>query len=377
MKPVCSLLLLLLLCLVPLQVNALEPEWDYQQQLDAIGADELEDTMPQDAKTLLEDTGIRGIDYQAMLSLSPEEFFRQICQMVSTRMRQPLVMFGAILGTILLCATLDSLKTALWDGALSSVFSAVAVVCIAAAVASPMLDCIQSTARSIQECATFITSFIPVFSSVITVSGHPVTASTYTMFLFAACQVVSQVVSNILVPLLGIYLALCITGSLSPNLQILPIAKAIKSGVSWTLGLLLTLFVGLLSVQTMVASSSDTVAAKTAKFLIGSFVPVVGSALSDAFVATQGYLKLLKTAVGAFGVLVSAATFLPVFLQTATWYLAVNLSAAVSEMLEVKQVADILKSTGTTLGILLSIILCFALLVVISTSLILIVSTGV
>lgn len=161
-----------------------------------------------------------------------------------------------------------------------------------------------------------------------------------------------------------------------PGTGILPVAKTVKSVVSWGLGLLLTLFVGLLSLQTMVASGSDTVAAKTAKFLIGSFVPVVGSALSDAFIATQGYLRLLKTAVGAFGALAAAATFLPVFLQTAGWYLMVNLSASVSEMLGIQQTADLLKSTSATLGILLSVTLCFAILVVVSTSLVLIVSMG-
>ena len=46
-------------------------------------------------------------------------------------------------------------------------------------------------------------------------------------------------------------------------------------------------------------------------------------------------------------------------------------------MLGVKQVASILKSASATLGVLIAVILCFALLFVISTSLVLMVSTGV
>ena len=78
----------------------------------------------------------------------------------------------------------------------------------------------------------------------------------------------------------------------------------------------------------MVASGSDTVASKAAKFLIGSVVPVVGGALSDAFGATQGYLRLLKATVGVFGILIALMTFLPVFLQTVLWYFTVNLAGA-------------------------------------------------
>lgn len=46
-------------------------------------------------------------------------------------------------------------------------------------------------------------------------------------------------------------------------------------------------------------------------------------------------------------------------------------------MLGVKPVASILKSSSATLGILIAVILCFALLIVISTSLVMMVSTGV
>lgn len=313
----------------------------FENQLAASGARELLDNLPNDAQELMNGTGITDIDYQQLLSLSPGEFFKQVWQMAMQRIKLPLTVFCSVLGTILLCALLDSLKTALWEGTISSVFSAVAVVCVAGSITAPIVDCITYTVRSIHGCSNFILTFIPVFSSVVTVSGQPVTATTYTAFLFAACQVVSQIVGNTLVPLMGIYLAFCIAGSLSSGIQVTAVAKAIKSIVSWTLGLLLTLFVGLMSLQTMVASGSDTVAAKAAKFLIGSFVPVVGGALSDAFAATQGYLRLLRTTVGAFGIIVALVTFLPVFLQTVIWYFTVNITGAVSDMLGIRQVGDI------------------------------------
>lgn len=353
------------------------PEEGFQQQLEAAGADELPDQVPEDAKRLLDGAGVTKLDYKQLLSLSPGDFIQQLWRMVLERIRQPLTIFTSVLGIILLCALLDCMKTALWDGTLNTVFTVVAILCVAAAIVSPIVDCISRTAAAIRDCSNFILSFIPVFSSIVTVSGQPVTATTYTAFLFAACQVVSQVVSTTLVPLMGIYLAFCIAGNLAPGIDVTAVARVIKSTVCWALGLLLTVFVGLLSLQTAVASGSDTVASKAAKFLIGSFVPVVGGALSDAFTATQGYMKLLKATVGVFGILAAALTFLPVLLQTAVWYLSVNVASAVSEMLNVKQVADILKSAAATLGVLVAVILCFAILVIISTSLVLMATTGV
>ena len=348
--------------------SAQAEQWDLSGQLEAAGADELWQALPGDAETLLDRSGVTGIDVGQLLSLEPGEFFRTVGALVLERVRQPLAVFAAVLGTVLLCALLEALRTSLWEGALATVFGAVSVVCVSAAVAGPVSGCIVQTAAAIRDCANFMAAFIPVFASIVTVGGQAVTATTYTTFLFAACQVVSQVVSTTLV--------LCMVGNLAPGLQVNAVAKAVRTVVTWALGLLLTLFVGLLSLQTMVASSSDTVASKAAKFLIGTFVPVVGGALSDALSTTQGYLRLLKTAVGAFGILAAALTFLPVLLQTVAWYLAVGAAAAASELMGVEQVGELLKGAGSALGILIAVLLCFALLVIISTSLVLLVAAG-
>ena len=114
-----------------------EGDYDLSRELDAVGADELLGELPDDAQDLMERTGMHGIDYKELLALSPEAFFREIWGLVKERIRLPLTVFGAVLGTVLLCAMLDGLKTSLWEGTLSTVFAAVAVVCVAASIVSP------------------------------------------------------------------------------------------------------------------------------------------------------------------------------------------------------------------------------------------------
>lgn len=129
----------------------------------------------------MERTGLHGIDYKELLALSPEAFFREIWGLVKERIRLPLTVFGAVLGTVLLCAMLDGLKTSLWEGTLSTVFAAVAVVCVAASIVSPIIDCITTTAAAIRDYSNFVLAFIPIFSSIVTVGGQAVTATTYTL----------------------------------------------------------------------------------------------------------------------------------------------------------------------------------------------------
>ena len=82
--------------------DAGEGDYDLSRELDAVGADELLGELPDDARDLMERTGLRGIDYRELLTLSPEAFFREVWGLVKERIRLPLTVFGAVLGTVLL-----------------------------------------------------------------------------------------------------------------------------------------------------------------------------------------------------------------------------------------------------------------------------------
>ncbi|MEG0115363.1 MAG: hypothetical protein RSA00_02960, partial [Hydrogenoanaerobacterium sp.] len=220
-------------------------------------------------------------------------------------------------------------------------------------------------------------SFIPVFVSLVAVGGQPVSATTYNAFLLLIAEIISKITATKLVPIITIYLAFCIVSAFSPNMNLLGAAETAKTVVIWVLGLIVTVFVGLLGVQSMVASGADTVAVKAGKFLVGSFVPVVGKALADAFATAQGCLRLLKTTVGVYAVFVAALTFMPSFLQTLLWYFACSLGAAISDVLGVKQMSRVLKACGTALSLLIAILVFVALLFIVSITIMLITGMGV
>ena len=154
------------------------------------------------------------------------------------------------------------------------------------------------------------------------------------------------------------------------------IADSLKSFICWSLGGLLTVFVGILSIQGIVASSADTVSLKATKFLISSVVPVVGGALSDALGSVQSCVKLLKTSVGAYGIIIAVMTFLPLLIESISWLLVTKISQVVAEFLGVGGVTPVLKATSSVLSIILAIILCFMMLIIITTTIMMLLGTG-
>lgn len=347
-----------------------------QGQLEASGADELARQVPDQTKEILSQLELQDLDYRLLLSLTPGQIW-QVCKAVFSKMvRAPLLLLGTLVAVILLCAAMDALKIGFNAKGLEKVFNGVAVLCLITVVLEPVTGCIQKASQAILQGSMFMNGFIPVFCGILASGGQPVSAGVYHLLLFGTSQVIGQAASQILVPLIGIFLAFCFTGAIAPELHLDQIGKTIKKFVNWSLSLLLTVYVGLLGIQSIVAVSADTVTVKTAKFVTSSFVPVIGSALSDALVTAQACLKLLKASVGAYGILIAAFTYLPLLLEIICWYLAMQTAAFLGQLVGAGSIAKVLEGTASALGLLMSITLLFGLLFIISTTVMLVVGAG-
>lgn len=380
MRKVCIVIAFVLLLIVPVSAEENEypdavPEEMFEEQLRASGADDLWWSLSDKTRSHLESIGIEDISAGTILALTPGEFFGLLITMLKQTISKPQIIFFTVLGIILLCSLIDGFKEGFLYKSLGGVFSSVAVLSVVGAIVTPVIGCIQKAASAIYDCSNFMLAFIPVLSGVMAASGGPGTASAYHLLLFGAAEVTAQIASSAIVPMLGIYLALCIVAAVSPQINLSGVAQVIKSIASWVLGFIITVFVALLSVQTMVSSGVDNVAVRAGKFIIGSFVPVVGGALADAMASVSGCLLLLKNVVGVFGVFAAIMIFLPVLIESLIWMLTLKISASISEIFELKQVSEVLKSCANAITLLVTIILCFAVLMIISTTIVLTISS--
>lgn len=347
-----------------------------QGQLEASGAGELTSQVPDQTQEILEQLDLKELDYRILLSLTPEQIW-QVCKAAFLKMiRAPLLLLGMLVAVILLCAAMDALKIGFNAKGLERIFNGVAVLCLITIVLEPVTDCIQKASQAIFQGSMFMNGFIPVFCGILASGGQLVSAGVYHLLLFGTSQVVGQAASQILVPLISIFLAFYFTGAIAPELHLDQIGKTVKKFVNWALGLLLTVYVGLLGIQSIVAVSADTVTVKTAKFVTSSFVPVIGSALSDALVTAQACLKLLKASVGVYGILIAVFTFLPLFAEIICWYLAMQAAAFLGQLMGTGSITKVLEATASALGLLMSITLLFGLLFIISTTVMLVVGAG-
>ena len=343
----------------------------FQEQLDASGAQDLFWLLDQDTRDLMGEYGLDEIGPEMVLELDAQQLFELLGKLVVSQLAQPLGVLGVLVGITVLGALVGGIKPA-QDKPLSRLYETIAVVAAAVTATGTAAAVISQAAQTVQSTAYFMVSFIPVFAGILTVSGQAVSAGVYHMAVFALCQVISQTAVSVLIPLLGMYLAFSVISGFSSSLSFGKAAEMLKKTTVFLLTFSLTVFIGLLSVQGLVAGQVDQTVSKTAKFLISSFVPVVGSAVSDAFATVKTSLSLLKSCVGAFGILACVMICLPDLMVCLLYMGVFQIAGFAAEILQMGKLGKLYSAVLSVLTIVFSILLSVMMLIVIAAAIMLI-----
>lgn len=362
MKILLRLLLLLSLLLFPLGVQAQQVDQDAftKQLLEESGADSLAQSLPQSTQQLLENQDLLP-DGSGLEQLTPWGVLQLLGQGLGESLTQPLQLLLTALGIILLYRLFSGFaQTSLTDT--RPLMSTAAVLCLCGTLLIPCIRFMEQTVDFLEQMGRFVAALTPVYAGLLAASGQAATALSWNTVLIGMVELMSFLASTLLVPLTGVFLALTVAGAAGGQLQLSGFAKTLKKVVLWVLGLLLTVFVGVLTIRSFVSSAADGVSLRTGKYLAGSMLPLVGGAVSDALGVLQGCLGKVTASVGAFGVLALLVTFLPMILQVALMQLAVKLSQSVAGLLEAGRLEGLLEGAGFVLTMLQALLICYGMM---------------
>lgn len=343
----------------------------YKEQLELSGAKSLWDELPSETKNSLINFGIEDFDWKSINSLKPESVFNELARIAKSKSSLPVKTIIHIVGIILLCALMEGMKISFSDNTLSGIIGVVSVLCICLVIINPVVNCIASTAKIIKIAAMFMLCYIPIITGLMIASGQSFSATSYNALMVWVSEIIAQISSELLVPILNVFLSLSIVSSLSSKMNFKGISNTAMTVFKWMLGCVMTIFVAVLGLQTIVGSSADGVGIRTTKFMINSFVPVVGSALGEALGAIQGSVRLLKSGVGAFGLIAIGFVFIPPLIECILWILSLNICAAIGDVFNLKTISDLLRSTSKVVGLIVAITLCIMTILIVSTVIVL------
>lgn len=330
---------------------------------------ELLSSLEEETKEALSEIGIDDADYTQLLSLSPKRVVDAILELITGKMSEKLKAVGFVCALLVLSAVLEGFAQP--GSTMHSVFSVFTTLLIVVSLLLPVSESLVQAFSAMELSSNFLLAYIPAFAGVISMSGKPLSSAAYSSVMIGLSNLLAQCNVKVFLPVVQVFFSLNIASSVQPKYAFNSLVAFFKKAVTVLLGFSATIFTGLLAIKGSLASAGDSVAVRGVKMLVGSAVPVVGSALSDAYTSVLGSITLIQNAVGIFGIVVFALLHVPVILDLLLWYLALSFTASVSEALGQKQAATLLNGIASTVSLVNTLVIFTAFILIISTGIML------
>ena len=214
----------------------------------------------------------------------------------------------------------------------------------------------------ITQISGFMSKLLPILVVMLGVAGGFTESATMDPIVLGTTIIIPKIYLNIILPLILITFVLQFTNNISTEPKISNLCSLVKSSVLWIQGLILTVYIGLLTVRGITASTIDAVTLKTAKFTIDNFIPIVGKTFSDAIASVAGYSLIIKNAIGSVGLLVLILIILYPIIKIFLSSIILKISSSLLEPIADKRITKAVFSAGDSLILILSSVLCVSLM---------------
>lgn len=208
----------------------------------------------------------------------------------------------------------------------------------------------------------FMAVVLPVLVTMIGLSGGVVESTMMDPIVMEAALIIPRIYTTFIIPLILIGFALQFANNLSKEHKITNLCNMVKKITLWSQGFIITVFIAILSIRGITASTLDAVAMKTTKFAIDNFVPIVGKSFSDAISSVAGYSLIIKNAVSGVGLLVIVLLITYPIIKIVSMIWIYRFSAALVEPISDKRMTSAISAASDSLVMLLSCVLSLSLM---------------
>ena len=213
---------------------------------------------------------------------------------------------GKLLGSIIMLTIfsmfLQSMQNAFEKSTISKVAYSIIYMVLVILALNSFHIAISYTNEAIGTMISFVLALVPLLLALIAASGGVVSAAFFHPVILFLMNSSGLIMQYIILPLLFLATLLSIVSTMSEQYKVSQLAALLRNWSIGLMGLFLTVFLGVISVQGASAAVTDGVAIRTAKFVTGNFIPVIGRMFTDATDTVVSASVLLKNTVGIAGV---------------------------------------------------------------------------
>ena len=282
---------------------------------------------------------------------------------------------GIVVVIIIISSILKNITDDLENKGIAQITHYVTYILIVTVIMKNFSDIINMCKDSISNLVDFSNSLIPLMISLMATTGNITTASALQPIILFMITFITNFIKGIIIPIVLITLAISIISNISDKVQIDKIAKFMNKTVIWGLGIILTIFVGVSSLESSITNGVDALTVKTTKSTVSNVIPIVGKILGDAVDTVMSCANILKNAVGVLGIIVIISICIVPIIKLASLMIVYYLGAALCQPIADEKIIKLMDSIGGTFKLLLAIMCSISAMLIIGLTLVIKISS--
>lgn len=319
----------------------------------------------------LEDIDLNNILNQAIQGkVDNKTIFQKILKLLGTEINTSLRTLISILVIIVIHGILKSITDSLENKNISQIIYFVQYILIVTLIMSNFTEIINLVKNTANDLVGFINMLMPLLLTLMIYTGSIATSSVLEPVILFAINLIGNLIKDILIPVVFIIVIFSIISKISDRIQIEKLSKFLRSSVVWGLGVILTIFVGIVSLEGTLSSSVDGITAKTAKTAVSTVIPVVGKILGDVVDSVLGCGIILKNAIGIVGVIIVIGICIMPIIKIAILCIMYSLASAIIQPIADDKIVKILDEMGGVFKLLLGILCSLSVLLIVGITLV-------
>ncbi len=276
---------------------------------------------------------------------------------------------SVLMGMVILSSVFRMLSKTVKNGSLETVFSMCCLLCMALTLYEVQKSVFVLVQSMLDMLSSTMLMMVPVMEAVYLTSGNVTGAAVSGTGINLMITFIQTLYANVLAPCVSVCFLLSITSAVSGNRGVSFMAGALRGIVTGALVLMMTLMTFVLSMQSGIASAADTFAAKTIKFALGSYLPIIGGTVADSFSMVSSSLGVIKQMAGVTGIVVVVIVMLAPLAGLLINRVALGMTGAVAGVLGCDREQALFRETGSLCTLLLAITVAAAVMYIFALSL--------
>jgi len=298
------------------------------------------------------------------------KIYKKVLNIFGTEIKQSIKTLISILVIVVIHSILKSISDNLENGNVAKIIYYVQYIIIVSIIMSNFTDIIALIKETASNLVGFMNTLLPILITLMVYTGSIVTGGLIQPIILFMVNLIGNIIQSILIPFVLIIVVLSIVTKISDKVQVTKITKFFKSSITWFLGIILTIFVGVLSLEGTLSSSIDGITAKTAKAVVSNIIPVVGKFLGDTVDSVLGCGVILKNALGVVGIVVILGICVMPVIKLGILTLIYNLAAGIIEPVSDEKIVKLLEEMGGTFKLLFGILCVLSAMLIIGVTLV-------